>query len=101
MAAGHLRSACPEPPKSWEADFNTGKAAFWGPKLKQARPQWTVKAKRVAEYRDNLLVPEYRDNLLLVTDYNRPIRPLWRLHPSLIAKIASLRYAKKSLVFCR
>jgi hypothetical protein len=40
MAVGHLRSSCPEPPKSWEADFNQGKAAFWGPKPKQSRPQW-------------------------------------------------------------
>jgi hypothetical protein len=66
MAAGHLRSACPEPPKSWEADFNAGKAAFWGPKLKQARPKWAVK--------DNLVpASSYRDSLLLVTDYNRQI----------------------------
>jgi hypothetical protein len=42
LQAGHLRSACAEPPKSWEVDFNQGKAAFWGPKLKQARPQWTI-----------------------------------------------------------
>ena len=40
MAVGHLRSACSEPPKSWESDFNAGKAAFWGPKTKQVRPQW-------------------------------------------------------------
>ncbi len=40
MVVGHLRSTCPESPKSWEADFNSGKAAFWGPKVKQARPQW-------------------------------------------------------------
>ncbi len=39
MAVGHLRSSCPEPPKSWEADFNQGRAAFWGPKPKQSRPQ--------------------------------------------------------------
>jgi hypothetical protein len=36
----HLRSSCPEPAKKWEEDFNKGKAAFWGPKPKQARPQW-------------------------------------------------------------
>jgi hypothetical protein len=38
----HLRSSCPEPPKKWEEDFNRGKAAFWGPKPKQSRPQWVV-----------------------------------------------------------
>ena len=36
----HLRSSCKEPPKSWEEDFNQGRAAFWGPKPKQSRPQW-------------------------------------------------------------
>jgi hypothetical protein len=36
----HLRSSCSEPPKKWEEDFNKGKASFWGPKPKQARPQW-------------------------------------------------------------
>jgi hypothetical protein len=36
----HLRSSCPEPPKKWEEDFNKEKAAFWGPKPKQARTQW-------------------------------------------------------------
>ena len=52
-------------------DFNAGKAAFWGPKLKQARPQWAVKANLVP---DNLVpAPSYRDNLFLVTDYNRQI----------------------------
>ena len=25
---------------SWEEDFNQGRAAFWGPKPKQSRPQW-------------------------------------------------------------
>ena len=39
-SADHLRSSCPEPPKSWEEDFNQGRAAFWGPKPKQSRPQW-------------------------------------------------------------
>ena len=39
-SAQHLRSSCPEPAKKWEEDFNKGKAAFWGPKPKQARPQW-------------------------------------------------------------
>ena len=39
-SSDHLRSSCPEPPKSWEDDFNKGKAAFWGPKPKQSRPQW-------------------------------------------------------------
>ncbi len=38
----HLRSSCSDPPKKWEEDFNKGKAAFWGPKPKQARPQWLV-----------------------------------------------------------
>ncbi len=42
MNTGHLRSTCPEPPKSWEEDFNKGRAAFWGPKLQQSRPQWSL-----------------------------------------------------------
>ena len=39
-SADHLRSSCQEPPRSWEEDFNQGRASFWGPKPKQARPQW-------------------------------------------------------------
>jgi hypothetical protein len=64
MAVGHFRSTCTEPPKSWEADFNKGKSAFWGPKLKQARPQWTIK---------DLAPASAHLNQLLVTDSNRQI----------------------------
>jgi hypothetical protein len=39
---GHLRSSCPEGPRSWEDDFNRGKDSFWKPKAKQSRPQWLV-----------------------------------------------------------
>ncbi len=66
MNTGHLRSACTEAPKSWEADFNQGKAAFWGPKLQQARPQWSLNPSTVP-------TTEYHLNLLVVTDSNRQI----------------------------
>jgi hypothetical protein len=39
---GHLRSACKEPPRSWEGDFNKGKESFWKPQPKQARPYWRL-----------------------------------------------------------
>jgi hypothetical protein len=42
FAEGHLRSSCPEGPRSWEDDFNRGKDAFWKPQQKQSRPQWLV-----------------------------------------------------------
>jgi hypothetical protein len=64
MAVGHLRSACTESPKPWEADFNKGKSAFWGPKLKQVRPQWTIK---------DLAPASSHLNQLLVIDSNRRI----------------------------
>ena len=66
MASGHLRSACPEPPKSWEADFNAGKAAFWGPKVKQARPQWLPQT-------PELKYPPTRTKLLMAFDAGRNI----------------------------
>ena len=66
MNTGHLRSACTEAPKSWEADFNQGKAAFWGPKLPQARPQWSLNPSTVPN-------TEYHLNLLVVTDSERQI----------------------------
>jgi hypothetical protein len=61
MAAGHLCSACPEPPKLWEADFNAGKAAFWGPKPKQVRPQWLPST-------PTLKGPKPSSSLLMVVD---------------------------------
>jgi hypothetical protein len=68
MASGHLRSACPESPKSWEADFNinSGKAAFWEPKVKQARPQWLPGTTTLKE-------PQPSAELLIVTDAGRNI----------------------------
>jgi hypothetical protein len=42
FAEGHLRSSCPEGPRSWEDDFNRGKDAFWKPQQKQSRPQWLI-----------------------------------------------------------
>ncbi len=66
MNTGHLRSACTEAPKSWEADFNQGKAAFWGPKLQQAWPQWSLNPSTVP-------TTEYHLNLLVVTDSNHQI----------------------------
>jgi hypothetical protein len=66
MAPGHLRSSCPEPPKSWEADFNQGKAAFWGPKVKQSRPQWSPSTA-------TLRGPQPHTKLLIVLDAGRKI----------------------------
>ncbi len=67
LPIGHLRSSCPEPPKTWEADFNKGKTAFWGPKLKQSRPQW------VPSEVTSLRGPSYHMDLLLVSDAGRTI----------------------------
>ncbi len=66
FATWHLRSACPEPPKSWEADFNAGKAAFCGPKVKQARPQWLPQTPKLKD-------PQTSAKLLMVVDAGRNI----------------------------
>jgi hypothetical protein len=61
MATGHLRSNCSEPPKSWEEDFNKGKADFWGPKVKQSRPQ-------LLHHTPDPQEPQVQTNLLVVRD---------------------------------
>jgi hypothetical protein len=92
MATGHLRSACPESPKSWEGDFNAGKEAFWGPKVKQVRPQWLPST-------FTLKGLEPSSKVLFVTDAGRSIALDTCSEISIGRKIflLNLRLAEKSI----
>ncbi len=80
----------PEPPKSWEADVNQGKAAFGGPKPKQSRPQWIQSSPHDPSHQGPI-------DLLFVTDAGRIIAldTCSEVSIGLIDSLKNIRLAQK------